>query len=118
MSRDRTVNKKSEAATARPRFLLIGDDKQVSQALHSVLEVSYDLTQAPNPTEALRALAQHGADVVLVDTSVLASSMAPIGHRSDRTATPVVSMAVDLQAVKVVGEMLKALAKARSRVIN
>jgi hypothetical protein len=37
MSRDRTVNKKSGAATARPRFLVIGDDKQVSQALHSVL---------------------------------------------------------------------------------
>jgi len=118
MSRDRTVNKKSEAATARPRFLVIGDDKQVSQALHSVLGGSYDLTQAPNPTEALRALAQRGADVVLVDKSVLASSMAPSGHRSGQTAAPVVSTAVDLQTVKVVGEILKALAEARSRVIK
>jgi hypothetical protein len=37
---------------------------------------------------------------------------------SGQTAAPVVSTAVDLQTVKVVGEMLKALAEARSRVIN
>jgi hypothetical protein len=46
------------------------------------------------------------------------SPRAPSGHRSGQTAAPVVSTAVDLQTVKVVGEMLKALAEARSRVIN
>src|ERR1700722_15545637 len=65
MDNDRTVTVNSEAPATRRRFLVIGDDKKVGQALQTVFDEPYDVVRAANAEEALRALAGRGADVVL-----------------------------------------------------
>jgi DNA-binding NtrC family response regulator len=100
----------------RTRFLVIGDDKQVSHALRSVFDEPHEVTRAADATEALGALAQQGANVVLLNQDLFVPSNPAVDHVSEEPVASVVWMAVDLKAVKVVGEMLKALAEVRSPV--
>jgi hypothetical protein len=50
------------------RFLLIGQGHELADALRDSFGKSHDLIQAADFEEAMRAIAQGGADVVLLST--------------------------------------------------
>jgi len=113
MDNDRTVTVNSEAPATRRRFLVIGDDKKVGQALQTVFDEPYDVVRAANAEEALRALAGRGADVVLFDQGTLGQSDPVVAHSPDCHTLPAASMANNPRAVKVLGDVMKALSGAR-----
>jgi len=73
------------------RFLLIGQGGGLADALRDSFGKSHEVIQAADCDEALRAIAQGGADVVLLSTAV-----------------------DDPEAVRALGELLTALAAKRT----
>ena len=69
------------------RFLLIGQGHEVADALRDSLGKSHEVVQAADFDEAMRVIAEGGADVVLLSTAV-----------------------GDPEAVRAIGELLTALA--------
>jgi hypothetical protein len=108
-----TEGKKS--TRARPRFLVVGDSKEVGPALQSVFAEPYDVVRIESAEEALQALGSQGADVVLLD-STLIGPQGPATNRSaeDESGT-IVWMAVDTKAVTILGELLKSMAANRDQ---
>ena len=78
---------KSSGPGPSPRFLLIGQGHELADALRDSFGKSHEVVQAADFEEALRAIAEGGADVVLLSTAV-----------------------DDPEAVRALGELLKALA--------
>ena len=69
------------------RFLLIGQGHEVADALRDSLDKGDEVVQAADFDEAMRVIAEGGADVVLLSTAV-----------------------GDPEAVRAIGELLTALA--------
>lgn len=104
-----------KSTRVRPRFLVVGDGKGVGPALQSVFSEPYDVVRIDSAEEALHALGRQGADVVLLDSTLIG----PQGPATDRSAQDesgtVVWMAVDTKAVTILGELLKSMAANRDR---
>ena len=79
---------KSSGPGPSPRFLLIGQGHELADALRDSFGKSHEVVQAADFEEALRAIAEGGADVVLLSTAV-----------------------GDPEAVRAIGQLLTALAK-------
>jgi DNA-binding response OmpR family regulator len=82
---------KSSGPGPSPRFLLIGQGHELADALRDSFGKSHEVVQAADFEEALRAIAEGGADVVLLSTAV-----------------------GDPEAVRTLAELLKALADKRT----
>ena len=73
------------------RFLLIGQRHEVADSLRDSLGANHEVVQAADCDEALRVIAEGGADVVLLSTAV-----------------------GDPEAIRALGQLLTALADKRS----
>jgi DNA-binding NtrC family response regulator len=98
--------------TRAPRFLIIGDDEEANRALQSIFDEPYDVVRADDSEESLSALGQQGADVVLVDQGLLQQAGSSVAPCADPGAPGAVWMAINPEAVKAVGELVKSLAEA------
>jgi hypothetical protein len=91
----RLVEKLNPMATSSgpgpSRFLLIGQGHEVADSLRDSLGANHEVVQAADCDEALRVIAEGGADVVLLSTAV-----------------------GDPEAVRALGQLLTALADKRS----
>jgi CheY-like chemotaxis protein len=89
------------------RFLVVGQDCQIAEAIRSVFDQQqHDVLRVASPQEALRLLVEQGADVLVLPQRMF---------RSDRcTANEGPASAMDLDAVRMVGELLKALSRAKA----
>jgi hypothetical protein len=82
---------KSSRSGPSTRFLLIGQGHELADALKDSFGKSHEVVQAADLDEALGAIAEGGADVVLLPSAV-----------------------DDPEAVRALGELLIALAKSES----
>jgi hypothetical protein len=88
------------------RFLVVGQDCQIADAIRSVFDRQHDVLRVASPQEALRLLVEQGADVLVLPQRMF---------RSDQcTANNGPAPAMDLDAVRMVGELLKALSRAKA----
>ncbi len=94
----------------------------MSEAIRSVFEAQDNVVRAASPQEALQLLIDQGADVMLLPQRMFrADKCASSPHGLQGADAPA---AMDLDAVRMVGELLKALSRAtakssvRSRKLN
>jgi hypothetical protein len=82
--------------------LLIGGGSQIAEALNGVFGQRYDIVQAADSDDALRLIAEEGADVLLLSQAMFFGARPATGPAE-----------VDPEAVRTIGELLKALDKKR-----
>lgn len=99
--------------TLSPRFLVVGQDSQMSEAIRSVFEAQDNVRRAASPQEALQLLTEQGTDVLLLPQRMFhADQYASSPHGLQGADAPA---ALDLDAVRIVGELLKALSRATAK---
>ncbi|HEY7580763.1 MAG TPA: hypothetical protein VH855_24495 [Acetobacteraceae bacterium] len=84
------------------RVLLVGGASQIAEALSGVFGQHYDIVQAADSDDALRLIAEEGADVLLLSQAMFFAERPATGRAE-----------VDPEAVRIIGELLKALDKKR-----
>jgi hypothetical protein len=88
------------------RFLVVGQDSQIAEAIRSVFDRQHDVLRVASPQEALQLLVEQGADVLVLPQRMFRADRCAASHDA--------ASAMDLDAVRVVGELLKALSKAKA----
>jgi hypothetical protein len=91
--------------------LLVGGASEIAEALSGAFGQHYDIIQAADCDDALRLIAEQGADVLLLSPAMFfggrPASVVPTGPATG-------SAEVDPEAVRIIGELLKALDKKRN----
>ncbi len=109
---DQRRRQRACATTAASRLLVIGGDGQVTDAVRSAFDESHEVLRVAHAQEALQLLAGQGADVVFMRQRMFRSDWSAAGR--DGNSVPADRPEIDPQAVRVVGDLLKALSRAPS----
>jgi hypothetical protein len=94
----------------RSRVLFLGESDELADDLRDAFCKTYDVVQAADCQEALRLIAEGGADVLLLTPAI------SLRGRAGRcvSGSPAPWMDLGPEAVRAVGELLTALAKRRA----
>jgi DNA-binding NtrC family response regulator len=79
----------------RPRILVVDDEATICELLGLVLDVDYRVTCASTSDEALRVLAVHSIDVILLDYHLRTGGAVEVARRADEIGIPMVWMTGD-----------------------
>jgi hypothetical protein len=101
---------KSSGPGPSSRFVLIGQSNDLVNALRDTFGKSHDIVQAADHKDALRLIAEGGADVLLLSPAILGD---PAG-RSAPAETGSSSPDLDPEAIRAIAELLTALARRRT----